>query len=213
MPRLARNMDFDDAVLDELALSVVPTPAKARAPRQLTTKGTQDKKKSKAGKQKKGAVAAPRCVPRVMKEKIKKHCAKRSAAAASYATTLLEKARKVQVHLSSDARPTELLSAFTLASDCAGMGTDSIAARKEGLHVETVWASESDRSVRKLLRTAIGNTKIYHDLTKRDNSKAVRPDMIVAGPHCQPWSSAGGSHVTLTLENWVGNRPVLGGYR
>lgn len=82
--------------------------------------------------------------------------------------------------------------AFTIGEDCAGIGTTALAIRKFDLNAEHAWVSEINPTTRKLLRCAIGGeTRIDHDMSKRDHAVLERIDMYVAGFPCQAFSRAG----------------------
>ena len=81
--------------------------------------------------------------------------------------------------------------ALGLATDCSGMGTPMMALRNLGLQVNHLFACDVDRHAKATIMANFPPQKFYSDLRLRDNRRAPRASLYVAGFPCQPFSSAG----------------------
>jgi DNA-cytosine methyltransferase len=85
---------------------------------------------------------------------------------------------------------------ITVGSDCAGYGSDFIALTMLKVPVRLVFVSESATGKRELMKAAhhdvdFSKVTVYHDITKRDNTRAPYVDAFFTGAPCQAYSAAG----------------------
>merc|ERR1719330_1914310 len=79
----------------------------------------------------------------------------------------------------------------SLATDCSGMETPGMALKSLGVPVDHLFSCDVNASAKKTIMANFPPKTFYDDLTKRDNSKAAKADLYVAGFPCQPFSIAG----------------------
>ncbi len=82
-------------------------------------------------------------------------------------------------------------SAIRVASDCSGLGTESLALNMLNIGHKIVFASEKDPDTRKLWLSLHrkADYAFYEDCENRGCPPSV--DLYIAGPPCQPWSAMG----------------------
>ena len=78
---------------------------------------------------------------------------------------------------------------LTCGSLFSGIGGIDLAAEWAGMKI--IWQCEIDLFCQKVLRKHWPEVKLYDDIRKINKSNTVRPDVIVGGFPCQPYSIAG----------------------
>ena len=67
-----------------------------------------------------------------------------------------------------------------------------MALQRQGLLARLAFACEKEEQLRGLIRQRHGNDVVlYDDIQTRDNRRAPKVDLLIGGPPCQSWSSAG----------------------
>ncbi len=66
-----------------------------------------------------------------------------------------------------------------------------MACKNTGLPARLLFASEKQPDLHKLIKRAHPNAEVFKDISGRNNKKVPRVDMLVGGPPCQSWSTAG----------------------
>jgi len=80
---------------------------------------------------------------------------------------------------------------LSLATDCSGMETPAMALQNLGVSVEHKFASDINKQAKATILANFPPAVFYDDLTERDNAKAAKADLYVAGFPCQPFSVSG----------------------
>jgi site-specific DNA-cytosine methylase len=78
-----------------------------------------------------------------------------------------------------------------VGTDFSGWDTPIMSLHKLSIKHLHVFSCEKESQLRSLIRQNSKPLKIYKDIVSRDASTSLPCDLYVAGPPCQPWSSAG----------------------
>lgn len=78
-----------------------------------------------------------------------------------------------------------------LATDCSGIGSPEEALKRLNIDFETVFSCEKDKFARQTYLANHQTTKMYEDMTARNNAEAPYSDLYIAGIPCQSFSLAG----------------------
>ena len=167
-------MGWDDTSDAELA--VVPPVKTVKTVKTKKTVNNVKTKKTKAGKPE----SSQTTVPKVKKSAMKK--AKKLAQMKSSTPTPWPSA-------SSASATTRIL---TLGTDFSGLETPAQCLMALGIKFKLLFSSEIQPHLRKFIRRNFGKDgTVYKDVSKRSVEKMPHVDLYVAGPPCQPWSTAG----------------------
>lgn len=80
---------------------------------------------------------------------------------------------------------------IAIATDCSGMETPVMALLNLGIEVDHLFSCDVNKHAKRTIMANFPPKIFYDDLTKRDNSKAPKAHLYVAGFPCQPFSTAG----------------------
>ncbi len=80
---------------------------------------------------------------------------------------------------------------FTVGTDFSGLETVMLACKRAGLPAKLLFASESHPDLHALIQHEYPHSQVFKDISARDNKTLPQVDMLIGGPPCQSWSSAG----------------------
>ncbi|MCP4242477.1 MAG: DNA cytosine methyltransferase [bacterium] len=86
-----------------------------------------------------------------------------------------------------------------VGTDFSGWDTPLMALENVGIPFRHMFSCEIDPEVRKVLQATRRPETLYEDIRARNPQSTARVHLLVAGPPCQPWSSAGLNRGTADL--------------
>jgi DNA (cytosine-5)-methyltransferase 1 len=78
-----------------------------------------------------------------------------------------------------------------LATDCSGLGSPFLVLLRMGLPCRHIWASDSEKACRTMLRHHCAPELLFRSIEERPSEELPPPDLYVVGFPCQPFSGAG----------------------
>ena len=112
--------------------------------------------------------------------------------------------QKTLIKKSDDLAYEGQLHPFRLGTDFSGLETVTLACQYAGLAPKLIFASEKEEHLQRLIKLMHGPKVImYPDIKDRDSTQAPRVDLLVGGPPCQPYSTAG-------LQQGIQDQPFCG---
>jgi DNA (cytosine-5)-methyltransferase 1 len=78
-----------------------------------------------------------------------------------------------------------------LATDCSGLGSPFLVLMRMGLPCRHIWASDSEKACRTMLRHHCAPELLFRSIEERSGQTLPQPDLYVVGFPCQPFSGAG----------------------
>jgi DNA (cytosine-5)-methyltransferase 1 len=78
-----------------------------------------------------------------------------------------------------------------LATDCSGLGSPFLVLLRMGLPCRHIWASDSEKDCRTMLRHHCAPELLFRSIEERPEEELPQPDLYVVGFPCQPFSGAG----------------------
>ena len=78
-----------------------------------------------------------------------------------------------------------------VATDCSGLGSPVLVLQRMGLPYRHIWASDSEKACRTVLRLHCAPERLYRSIYDRTGEQLLHPDLYVVGFPCQPFSGAG----------------------
>jgi DNA (cytosine-5)-methyltransferase 1 len=80
---------------------------------------------------------------------------------------------------------------FLVATDCSGLGSPVLVLQRMGLPYRYIWASDTEKACRTMLRRHCAPENLYRCIYSRPCQELPKPDLYVVGFPCQPFSGAG----------------------
>jgi DNA (cytosine-5)-methyltransferase 1 len=107
------------------------------------------------------------------------------------ATPLGDLASAAAVAPSAATAPAAAAAPLLLATDCSGVGSPFLVLLRMGLPCRHLWASDSEKACRTMLRHHCAPEMLFRSIEERPRDELPQPDLYVVGFPCQPFSGAG----------------------